>query len=467
MTYTAGQTVHGHRLIEKVGEGAFGDVWRAEYLGETVALKILRKRAPHAHARMELCAQYALGRLTGPDARSFPRVEHVELETDPPYVRMEYLEGRPLEEVIRDPDLTLARRLEIGERILEALEVVHRHEFVHGDLSPANILVAPDGSVKLLDVGFGRILDDGGVDIVSSSSAEEHEDLGVASPLYAAPERFKSDFLQGCGKAADVFSFGKVVYRLITGENPFVVKPVSNRFKALGTAWDDFVFRCLEDRPEDRFADAGAALARFREIHQPAPATGGYRAICAQCRRDTPIPGGWAGERFACRHCRAQLEVLFYDEEKREAVTDFVMSFVEDVPVVEAVVVERAKKFCPACGGSILAEAKKCKHCGVLMDDVVKRISRKMTRQAPAVALPARSYRGAVLLVFLAYFLFWLPGAVLNLIYWCEVRRVARETGREPEGAVALALFAWIFTILPIGFAVLGLLVVGLATIFD
>lgn len=452
MTYAVGQQVHGHRLLEKVGEGAFGDVWRADYLGQTVAIKILRRKIRSENH--ELFAQYALGRLAGPDARFFPRIEHVELEADPAYIRMELIEGRPLEDLIHDPALPLARRLEIGARLLEALDAVHRHGFVHGDLSPANVLVDREGGVKLIDVGFGRVLEDGSADIVSSSTAEEHEKLGVASPLYAAPERFRSDF----GTPADVFSFGKVLYRLITGESPFVVKPVTHRFPTLGSAWDDFVFRCLEERPGDRFADGGAALARYREICRPVVATGGeFRAACVRCRRDSQIPGGWAGERFGCRHCGAQLEVLFYDDEKREAVTDFVMSFEEEPEVVEAEVVERARKFCPACGASILADAKKCRYCAAMVDEVARRISRKMPRPAPAA--PPRSFVGAALLTFLAYFAFWIPGAVLNLVYWCEARRVARETKREPEGLLALQVMAWILFFLPAGFVALALLV--------
>lgn len=452
MAATSGDLVHGHRLIERIGGGHFGEVWRADHLGHPVALKILHGRP---RSSPEILAQVALGRLPGGESAYFPRVDHVDLEADPPYLRMEFIHGRPLEEALTNPALSLERRLEIGSKILEGLAIIHRHDFIHGDLSPSNILCTPDGGVRLIDVGFGKILDEG-TDPVPSSTAEMQANLGVASPLYAAPERFKAEFLEGCGEAADVFSFGKILYRLITGESPFVIKPVSLRFKALGGAWDDFLFRCLEERPENRFADAGEALEVYRRIYRPEPVRGQYRSACPQCKRKMNLPGGWAGERFPCGSCGAQLEVLFYDEDSREAVVDFVMSFLEGPGAsAEEIVTARAVKFCPACGESILVEAKRCRHCGTWADEY----ARKIARPAPR-CVPNRSFASQACYTVLGYLFFWLPGAILNCCFWAEARRVRRETGREPEGMVALTVMLWLFSILPAA-AVAGLLLIA------
>jgi hypothetical protein len=460
----SGRSVHGHKLLERLGGGLYGEVWRAEHLGRPVALKLFTPGRRLAHVRREVLAQDALGKLDGPDARWFPRVEEVALDADPPFVRMELVEGSTLEELLANPVLTLEDRLGLGEQVLAALDAVHRHGFVHGDLSPLNVLVTPSREVKLIDVGFGAIVEDPG-DIEVSASGEDRLDAGVASPLYSAPERFRTGGLEGCGKPADLFSFGKLLYRLITGEQPFVIKPVSLKYRALGEAWDGFLFRCLEERPEARFADGAEALAAFRRIRRPELAPGEYRAECPECRAAQSIPGGWAGERFDCRGCAAKLEVLFYDDASRYATTAvatgeppilFLESEVEFLPEVAA----RARKFCVACGGEIKVEAKKCRHCGVWADEEAKRIveaARRLERPAPA----PRSLVAAVFLSLFGYLLFWVPGVVLNAYFLEEARRIRRRTGREPAGTGALRVVLWTLCVVPL--ILLGsLLVLGL-----
>ncbi len=415
-------TIGGHRLVERLGGGHYGEVWKVDFMGQTFALKLLNGRRAPSEWRREVLAQYALGRLEGDDAKFFPRVEHIELDREPPYLRMEFIDGKQLEDLMFSPAAPLEERMALGLRILEALAAVHRHGYVHGDLSPSNVLVTRTGDVKLIDVGYGAIFDDGrGGDIKISGTPEDEESLGVASPLYAAPERFKSAFLQGCGKPSDVFSFGKILYGLITGEQPFVIKPVSMKFRALGTSWDDFVFKTLEEKPEARYADATTALDDYRKLYKPETSKGEFRAECPKCQAKISIPGGWAGERFPCSACDADIEVLFYDDTTKMASTGIVeepkpvaeIEFVEDAPPAPAkdddVMVigddgavasaappreaagrvegpppaaapsstpgTRARKFCPRCGQSIYLEAKKCRFCGTWVDELARKIT--------------------------------------------------------------------------------------------
>ncbi len=444
MNVKTGTILEGHRLLEKIGEGHFGQVWKAEYLDHPVAIKLFTSRTSGGQVRQEALAQYRLGRLTGDDALYFPRVEHVDLESKTPYMRMELIEGRPLEERLSDPEWSLKERLAIGEKILKALEIVHRNDLVHGDLSPANILVTPDGGVRLLDVGFGKIFDEGN-DLIPSTAMEESS-LGVASPLYAAPERFKSEFLKGCGKSSDLFSFGKILYQLITGENPFVIKPVSRKFPTLGEAGDGFIFQCLEDRPEDRFGDAGLALQEYGRVFRPEAAVPGeYQASCAKCSKVTRIPGGWAGELFLCNFCGSRLEVLYYNEATQEATTAFAET-VKILPVEESEVGPETRKFCPCCGARILVEAKKCRVCKVWVNQYAKWVvERKRSASAPV-----QDYYMAFFGVLLAYSCLWLPGIILNYHYLNQANQERVRTGQEPPGRIGLVVLTWLFLWFPL-----------------
>jgi len=457
-----GGSIHGHTLLEQVGRGHYGEVWRAEFAGHEVALKIFTGDRKPAHLRREVFAQYALGRLEGPEGRWFPRVEHLDLDADPPYLRMEFIEGLPLEELLANPALSLDERLEIGEQILNALAAVHAHDFVHGDLSPLNVLVTPSRDVRLIDIGYGALFD--AAADVALSTTNDDQPAGVASPLYSAPERFKVASADGCGKPSDLFSFGKLLYHMITGEQPFVIKPVSLKFRALGSKWDDFVFKCLEEKPEARFADGAAALAEYRRIFRPALSAGEYRAECPECHAARAIAGGWAGERMDCRGCGRRLEVLFYDEASRYATTALVTgaeaASKPDVEVLDVRTAGRAKKFCPSCGGEIRIEAKKCRHCGVWADEKAREIS--AARPAPRpVELP--SFVMAAIVTLVGYFFFWVPGLILNCFFLADANRIARESGREPAGAGALRAWLILFVYAPLGLlgALLMLMIVG------
>lgn len=456
-----GDLLHGHRLHEKLGEGRYGAVWRAEHQGRPVALKVFNGGRPRAQLKREAFAQHALGRLPGEDGRWFPRIEHVDLDAEPPYIRMELIDGVPLEELLANPALSLDERLAVGERVLRAVDAVHRNDFVHGDLSPLNVLVTADRAVRLIDVGFGAAADEAG-DIALSATEAEQPDAGVASPLYSAPERFRLDAPGGLGRQADVFSFGKLLYRLITGEQPFVIKPVSLKFPALGAKWDDFLFRCLEEKPEARFPDAGAALAEYRRVWRPALAPGEYRAECPECRAAQSIPGGWAGERFDCRRCAVRLEVLFYDDASRYATTATVAPGEPPPPILflDAEAPPRARKFCLKCGGEMRVEAKKCRHCGSWAEEEMLKLGelRVARTEPPASLVPS------ALFTLLAYGAFWLPGAILNFHFLGEARKTTERTGVAPAGARALRAMIWLFVYLPL---VLAAAIVGLKLLRD
>lgn len=455
-----GGILHGHKLLEKVGQGHYGEVWRAEYLGHEVALKVFTGDRKPAHLRREVFAQYALGRIEGAEGRWFPRVDHLDLDADPPYLRMEFIEGVPLSDRLADPSLALDERLIIGEQVLRALATVHAHDFVHGDLSPLNVMVTPTGDVRLIDVGYGALFDVS-ADVALSTTGEDRP-AGVASPLYSAPERFQVD--GGCGKPSDVFSFGKLLYHMLTGEQPFVIKPVSLKRRSLGPAWDEFVFKCLEEKPEARFADGTAALAAYLSVHRPPLAAGEFRAECPECRASQSVPSG-AGTRFDCRGCGRRLEVLLTDDASRYATTVLVTGadalLPPDVQILDVKTAACERKFCPSCGGEIKLEARKCRHCKTWAEDRSKPAAPSPPARVPAPA----SHLPAATVTFLAYFFFWVPGLILNLYFLDSAKRARVETGLEPAGLGALRALLILFVYVPlacVGVLATLLLIAGL-----
>lgn len=270
-----GQVIQGQTLVEKLGEGGFGEVWKASYYGQDVAVKFFHRRDRLEGSRRESIAQYVLGRLKPEDGgRFFPRVEHFDLDAIPSYMRMEFIEAKSLNHhFTKQAPFELGRALRIAEDLLSALVVVHDMGFVHGDLSASNVLVYADDRVKLIDVGYGVLFQES-VDpaswpghVARSTAMTLGVSVGAATPLYSAPERFTEEFLApGVGKRADVFSFGKLLYQILSWESPSTVKPISRKVAALGAAWDDFVFKCVSERPQDRFADAREALAALQDL---------------------------------------------------------------------------------------------------------------------------------------------------------------------------------------------------------
>lgn len=448
-----GEMLAGHRLLERVGEGHYGEVWKAEFEGRRVAMKVFSRPYKLSNVRRETLAQYALGRLPMPDARFFPRVEHVDLEARPAYARMEYVEGLPLEQVITNPAIPLAARLDIGEQILKALAIVHANGFVHGDLSPMNVIVATRGderTIKLIDVGFGAMLDDDERAELSRSDSSERP-MGVASPFYAAPERFKSDFLAGCGKASDIFAFGKILYRLITGESPFVVKPVTLKFPALGGAWDEFIFRCVEDRPEARFADGLDALTAFTRLAKPERSARPYRTECPSCNGSMEVSAAAPGDRLTCLACGAGMEILFLDESTGYA------SAADLVPTLASadVVCEEAVKFCPSCGERIAIASQKCRSCGVWVDEYARdleRRARERVRAAEVEGLRNKDFYAEAFVTLLGYPLCWLPGLIMNVHYLGKATEAQKLLGRPVAGAGLLQAMLWLFFYMPLLF---------------
>ncbi|WP_326626324.1 serine/threonine protein kinase [Nonomuraea fuscirosea] len=202
-----------YRLIERLGQGGAGTVWRAidETLDRQVAVKQVRvpqgmgPRERAAFADLAIHEARSAGRLRDP---AIVLVHDVVLDGDQPWIIMDLVTGRSLDKVIKERGpLPPQFAAQVGLRVLSALEVAHAHGMLHQDVKPANILLDADGSAMLTDFG------------IATPMGGRGDRFGSAgSPGYMAPERLNE---QPSGPSSDLWSLGASLYTAVEGRAPF------------------------------------------------------------------------------------------------------------------------------------------------------------------------------------------------------------------------------------------------------
>ena len=218
----AGRTLLHYRIEEKIGQGGMGEVYRARdtRLDRTVALKIL----PEEMQQDETARKRLLREARSAAALDHPFICHIHEigEIDGMvFIAMEYVEGETLDQRLAKGPLPLTEALEKARELSEALEVAHKRSIVHRDLKPSNIMFTGEGHVKVMDFGLAKRLvfvEDAGSrkQIVSASLTETGTTLGTLA--YMSPEQLRGEAVD---TRSDIFSFGVVLYEMLTGAHPF------------------------------------------------------------------------------------------------------------------------------------------------------------------------------------------------------------------------------------------------------
>ena len=258
----AGEQVLGGRYLlkDKVGAGGMATVYRAQdqVLDRTVAVKIMLPQYasdPTFAARFKQEAQAAAG-LSSPYIVS---IYDWGKDGDTYYIVMEYLRGTDLKSGIRSHGALDPRKVaQIGSEIASALSVAHKHEIIHRDIKPQNIMVLPDGNIKVMDFGIARAK--------NSHLTQDNNVLGTAH--YVSPEQTRG---QELGPTTDIYSLGVVMYECATGQVPFdgddaitvAMKqvneqpvPPSQINPNVDQTLERIILKCMEKDPANRYQTA-------------------------------------------------------------------------------------------------------------------------------------------------------------------------------------------------------------------
>ncbi len=286
MSLAAGVQLGAYEILSVLGAGAMGEVYLAHdgRLGRDVAIKVLPSAVvydPDRLRRFEREARAAAA-LNHPNIVA---VHDIGRHGDTPYIVMEYVRGETLAAYLQRQRPSQVRALEIGIEIADALAMAHGGGVVHRDLKPGNVMITPDGHVKVLDFGLAKnlALTSGGTTIGGSPMDEEGTIVGqvLGTPGYMSPEQRLG---QPVDYRSDIYSLGVMLYQLVTGKRPYqagidaLTAPVPSACKAdpsVPAAVGDLVARAMARAPSDRPQSVDALKTELKRLHRAIDASTG------------------------------------------------------------------------------------------------------------------------------------------------------------------------------------------------
>ncbi len=267
-----GQTISHYKVLSEVGRGGMGVVYKAEdtKLKRFVALKFLRSDVleDEEHRERFLREAQAAAALDHPNICTVHEIDEVEGET---FIAMAFIEGRTVKDKIAERPLKLEEALDITIQTAQGLQAAHEKGIVHRDIKNANLMVTPQGQVKVMDFGLAQLAE-------RSQLTKTATILGT--PAYMSPEQAKH---QPTDRRTDIWSLGVVIYEMITGRLPFegereaavaysIVhqepEPITAQRVGVPTDLDRIVGKAMAKSPDERYQHVDEMLVDLRTLRK-------------------------------------------------------------------------------------------------------------------------------------------------------------------------------------------------------
>ena len=278
MTLSQGDRLGRYEIVDRLGAGGMGEVWRARdtELGREVAIKILPEEVAANPNRLERFRREAraLASLSHPNLLT---VYDIGVDAGRPFSVAEMLDGRSLRKVLRRGPVPATSAVTWATEAARGLAAAHAKAIVHRDLKPDNVFLTRGGKVKILDFGLAKILEPDDFDMASDETVSEATEAGtlLGTMGYMAPEQLRGEPVD---TTTDVFALGCLLYEMLSGRRPFAggsrAEQISSVLRddpeplppRIPLTLRSVVRRCLEKRSVGRYQNAGEVAAALEAI---------------------------------------------------------------------------------------------------------------------------------------------------------------------------------------------------------